>query len=64
MAAILHLPYEQADGSPIRLNTDYFGKSRAESNLTPGPFENPGSGPLSLKGWSFLPFLKSEPMQR
>jgi alpha-N-arabinofuranosidase len=50
-AAIPNLPYEHADGSPIRLNIDYFGKSRNESNPTPGPFENPGTGPLSLKVW-------------
>ncbi|MFZ2055777.1 MAG: right-handed parallel beta-helix repeat-containing protein [Candidatus Aminicenantales bacterium] len=50
-AAIPNLPYERADGTPIRLNTDYFGKSRNESNPTPGPFENPGTGPLSLKVW-------------
>ena len=48
-AAIPNLPYEQADGSPIRINTDYFGKKRNESNPTPGPFENPGTGPIKLK---------------
>jgi alpha-N-arabinofuranosidase len=48
-AAIPNLPYEQADGSPIRINTDYFGKRRNESNPTPGPFENPGTGPIRLK---------------
>jgi len=50
-AAIPNLPYERADGTPIRINTDYFGKSRNESNPTPGPFENPGMGLLSLKVW-------------
>jgi alpha-N-arabinofuranosidase len=48
-AAIPNLPYEQADGSPIRINTDYFGKKRNESSPTPGPFENPGTGPIKLK---------------
>jgi alpha-N-arabinofuranosidase len=41
-AAIPNLPYEQPDGAPIRINTDYFGKQRNEANPTPGPFENPG----------------------
>ena len=48
-AAIPNLPYEQADGTPIRVNTDYFGKQRDEANPTPGPFENPGQGYLTLK---------------
>ena len=48
-AAIPNLPYEQPDGTPIRINTDYFGKSRNEANPTPGPFENPGQGDLELK---------------
>jgi alpha-N-arabinofuranosidase len=50
-AAIPDLPYEQPDGSPIRVDTDYFGKSRSKSNPTPGPFENPGQGALTLKVW-------------
>jgi alpha-N-arabinofuranosidase len=48
-AAIPNLPYEQPDGAPIRINTDYFGKQRNEANPTPGPFENPGQGDLKLK---------------
>ena len=48
-AAIPNLPYEQADGTPIRVETDYFGNPRNESNPTPGPFENPGQGDLELK---------------
>ena len=48
-AAIPDLPYEQPDGKPIRINTDYFGKSRNESKPTVGPFENPGSGRVMLK---------------
>jgi len=50
-ATIPNLPYEQPDGTPIRVNTDYFGKSRNETNPTPGPFENTGTGPLVLKVW-------------
>ncbi len=50
-AAIPNLPYEQPDGKPIRVNADYFGKPRNETNPTAGPFENPGTGRLSLKVW-------------
>jgi alpha-N-arabinofuranosidase len=49
--AISNLPYEMPDGSPIRIDTDYFGKNRSEANLTPGPFEHPGVGEMELKVW-------------
>lgn len=45
------LPYENPDGSPVKINTDYFGKSRDMNNPTPGPFEKPGKGELVLKVW-------------
>ena len=41
-AVIPGLPYEQADGSPIRIDRDYFGKTRDASAPTPGPFEARG----------------------
>jgi alpha-L-arabinofuranosidase len=50
-AIIPNATYEQPDGTRIRINTDYFGKRRNESNPTPGPFENPGTGSLMLKVW-------------
>jgi len=50
-AAIAKLPFENADGSPIRLSTDYFGKKRNGSNPFPGPFEIPNGGKLRLKVW-------------
>jgi alpha-L-arabinofuranosidase len=50
-AAIPNLPYEQPDGTPILINTDYFGKKRNESNPTPGPFETPGWGDFKLMVW-------------
>jgi alpha-N-arabinofuranosidase len=45
------LPYEQPDGSAYRIDTDYFGKKRNKANPSPGPFENPGVGKLTLKVW-------------
>ncbi|HOW69496.1 MAG TPA: carbohydrate-binding protein [Phycisphaerae bacterium] len=50
-AAIPNLPYERPDGSPIRIDTDYFGKPRKEVNPSPGPLENPGAGRITIKVW-------------
>lgn len=47
-ARIPGLPYENADGSPVKIDTDYFGKNRRGHSPTPGPFENPGTGALVL----------------
>ena len=48
-AVIANLRYEGPDGTPIRIDSDYFGK--ATTNPTPGPFESPGQGELELKVW-------------
>jgi alpha-N-arabinofuranosidase len=50
-AIISNAPYEQPDGKPISINTDYFGRSRNEANPTPGPFANPGHGEVKIKVW-------------
>jgi alpha-N-arabinofuranosidase len=51
-AVIPNLPYEKPDGSPLRVDTDYFGKKRNEKNPSAGPFENPAVGKqLTLKVW-------------
>lgn len=47
--AISQLPFEQPDGMPLSLDTDYFGKPRNGANPTPGPFEALGDGKLSFK---------------
>ncbi len=49
--AVAHLPYQQPDGSPLRIDTDYYGKPRNPSNPSPGPFASPGFGALTLKVW-------------
>ncbi|HWI58707.1 MAG TPA: right-handed parallel beta-helix repeat-containing protein, partial [Bacillota bacterium] len=48
-ARIPGLPYENADGSPLKLDSDFFGKKRPKANPTPGPFEKPGNGELRLR---------------
>ncbi|HTY89363.1 MAG TPA: right-handed parallel beta-helix repeat-containing protein [Candidatus Acidoferrum sp.] len=50
-AAIPNLPFENADGSAIRISTDYFGKHRNGDNPFPGPFEIGQGGQLRLKVW-------------
>ena len=50
-ATIPGLPYEQPDGTPYRLDTDYFGKKRNEASPFPGPFELPGGGRQVLTVW-------------
>jgi hypothetical protein len=48
---IANLPYERPDGTPLRVNRDFFRKPRSGANPTPGPFRSPGSGPMMLKVW-------------
>lgn len=43
------LGYEDANGSPFKIDKDYFAKKRNRKHPTPGPFETPGLGSLSLK---------------
>jgi len=47
-ARIPGLPYENADGSPLGIDTDFFGQKRSQAKPTPGPFEKPGTGAISL----------------
>lgn len=46
-ARIPRLPYVQPDGSPVTLDRDYAGKRR-DPTPTPGPFEQPGHGVVTL----------------
>ncbi|MHC4645128.1 MAG: right-handed parallel beta-helix repeat-containing protein [Planctomycetota bacterium] len=50
-ARVPDLPYVNRDDTPLKVDTDYFGKKRNNKNPTAGPFENPGEGRLSLKVW-------------
>jgi hypothetical protein len=50
-ARIPNLPYENRDGSPIRLNTDFLGKKRDAGNPFPGPIEISRVGPQTVKVW-------------
>jgi len=50
-AKIPALGYENADGSHLVVDADYFGKKRKASTPLAGPFEDPGQGELKLKVW-------------
>ncbi len=43
--------FENPDGTPLKIDTDYQGNKRSESNPSVGPFENPGKGLLKIKVW-------------
>lgn len=42
--------YDNPDGSPLRVDTDYFGNKRDEKHPFPGPFEKPHAG-KAMKVW-------------
>ena len=50
-AKIPNAAYENPNGTPLKIDTDYFGKKRSEANPSAGPFENPQEGKLILKAW-------------
>jgi alpha-N-arabinofuranosidase len=45
------LPFENRDGSALKVNTDYFSKKRSSRNPFPGPFEISQDGKQALKVW-------------
>ena len=50
-AKIPGLHYENADGSSLKIDIDYFGKHRSKRSPTVGPFEDVGAGLVTLKVW-------------
>ncbi len=50
-AAIPKVPFERPDGTPYRLDTDFFGSKRDAGNPFPGPFEVRESGRRELRIW-------------
>lgn len=51
VAQIPGLPYENPDGTPLRIDTDYLGNPRTADNPAPGPFAVLGDGKQALKVW-------------
>ncbi len=50
-ASVSGCAYENPDGSPLRLDRDYFGKRRNAKNPFPGPFESPRDAQHPIKVW-------------
>ena len=50
-AQVPDLPFENPDGTPFTIDTDYFGRSRDMTHPFCGPFEEAGSGRVKLKVW-------------
>ena len=50
-ARIPEVAYENPDGSPLKVDCDYFAQRRNAAHPTPGPFETPGQGEVRLKVW-------------
>jgi len=50
-AVVPNLPFENTDGSTLKIDTDYFGKKRNANNPSPGPFEITESGKQKLRLW-------------
>ncbi|HOW63659.1 MAG TPA: carbohydrate-binding protein [Candidatus Paceibacterota bacterium] len=50
-AKVPKLPYVNADDSPLVIDRDYHGKRRSQSNPTPGPFEKPEPGSVTIRVW-------------
>lgn len=47
-ARIPNLRYENSDGTPLRMKTDFSGNPRNEAHPTPGPLEDPAAGPVTM----------------
>ncbi len=50
-ARVPNLPFENPDGSPLVIDTDYHGKPRPANRPAPGPFEALGAGPQRTSIW-------------
>ncbi|HVM47196.1 MAG TPA: carbohydrate-binding protein [Candidatus Acidoferrum sp.] len=50
-AKVTGCAYENPDGSPLRINTDYFGHKRSNEHPFPGPFEKVAAGEMGRKVW-------------
>jgi len=53
-AIVTGLPFENGDGSPLKINVDYFGNKRNEQNPSPGPFEIKTSGKHRIQVYPVL----------
>jgi alpha-N-arabinofuranosidase len=57
-AKIPGLPFEKPNGTPYRLDTDYFGNKRNAQNPYPGPFKITSPASQRIKVWPIKGKLK------
>jgi alpha-N-arabinofuranosidase len=50
-AAIPNQSFESPDGTPLRIDLDYFGQKRSETDPSPGPFERAAGSRQVIKVW-------------
>lgn len=50
-ARVPNASFENPDGSPLEIDTDYSGKKRDSFHPSAGPFENPGDGLQTVTVW-------------
>ncbi len=50
-ATIPNLPFENPDGSPVKIDIDYFGKTRQGANPFPGPFSAAPQTDIAVRVW-------------
>lgn len=50
-AIIPNLPFENRDGTSVKIDFDYFGTKRKSGNPTPGPFEKTKKGENKMVVW-------------
>ena len=50
-AIVPDLPFENTDGSEVKIDKDYSGEKRNSANPSPGPFEIGKSGKQKIKVW-------------
>ena len=50
-AKVPNCAYDNRDGSPVKIGSDYFGHKRDAANPFPGPFENPTGAKRAVKVW-------------
>ncbi|MEY3897865.1 MAG: Arabinoxylan arabinofuranohydrolase precursor [Verrucomicrobiota bacterium] len=50
-ASVTGVPYESRDGTPYRIDTDYFGSKRSDPNPAPGPFGSLKNNKIRVKVW-------------
>ncbi len=59
-ATVPDAPFENRDGTPYRIDTDYSGEKRDADNPAPGPLRSARSGKVSVKVWPKHSDMRSE----